>query len=412
MSRCSATGVLSFLLCACASCGGRAVEGADGPPGRDFRPWPDRASPPRPERGVRPPDRAVPPKLDRGPFKPDLGPCQSTIGARCTASSPCCGNLTCLKLDTGASVCSIACTPDDQATPLVNEDSCPQLSTHVCGKDVHHCLRRCVPTTAVATCPSGLACHPRSVRFAQELDIAVCAYPACTGPKDCPVFLATPCSPSAPAMCPGSASGNFCAAEESGSYRCAMPGACDAKSGLCLPHALSKNVDVGGACTEDATCVSQGICDIERFSAAGVLHARNGYCTIEGCAFAKTLLEAACPYGSTCHRLYLGGRCMRKCDPSKAGDCRGSPADKYGDYECYAWNNLVLGSTPVSDQPTCEPADNYPCSLFAPSKLDCTVLAPQTANPQQMKCRDRGTGAVLPNNSPAGVCLDLTASGP
>jgi hypothetical protein len=191
-----------------------------------------------------------------------------------------------------------------------------------------------------------------------------------------------------------------------------MPGTCDTKSGLCKPHALTKNVDVGGACTEDAMCVSQGFCDIERFTSGGVLHARNGYCTIEGCTFAKTLLEAACPYGSTCQHLYYGGLCMKTCDLTKASDCRNNPADKYGDYECYAWNNLVVGSTQVADKPTCEPADNYPCSLFASAKLDCTALGLLSGNPTQMLCHDRVTKAVLPNNSQSGLCLDNTASGP
>ena len=133
MSRRVGLEVLSLLLlCAWGTgCGGRAVGGADGPPGGDLRPRTDRPSTPAAERRVLPPDRAVPPKLDRGPLKPDLGSCQSTIGARCSASSPRCGNLTCVALDTGVSVCSIACTPDDPMTPLVNEDSCPQLSTQV-----------------------------------------------------------------------------------------------------------------------------------------------------------------------------------------------------------------------------------------------------------------------------------------
>jgi hypothetical protein len=151
-------------------------------------------------------------------------------------------------------------------------------------------------------------------------------------------------------------------------------------------------------------------CD-QQSGGSSAMHARNGYCYIEGCAFAASLSVRACPTGSVCQYLHSGGWCFKTCSLTVATDCRGNPKDKHGDYECYAWNNLAVGGTMVAAKPTCEPADYTPCTLLGPStSLDCSFLG-EKSNPTNMACRDRTTGSVLPKHSPGGLCLDTTASG-
>jgi hypothetical protein len=361
-------------------------------------PWMDR---------YRVPD--LPKKLDGPKTCVDLG-------ESCTAGS-CCGGLSCVIFGTNAKICTSTCTPDDPFTPLVNEDSCPNLAQYQCGNQYasttssHYCLRRCTPTIGQASCPAGLACHPKSVGYSADALEALCVYPACTQAKDCPVRLASSCGNPGGA-CTGAA-GAFCAEDEDSltGFTCALAGSCDLKSGLCQPHSFGGTGVVGAVCKDDRDCKAQMRCDRERFL-GGELHARNGYCIIEGCAFAKTLPQRACPAGSSCQRLLPGGFCFKTCSLSKASDCRGNPADNHGDYECYAWNNLVTGSVMIADVPVCEPADRYPCNLLTSSKLDCSALGVSPGNSTQMACRDRQTGAALPNpSSPLGLCLDTTSSG-
>jgi hypothetical protein len=274
----------------------------------------------------------------------------------------------------------------------------------------HYCLLKCAPAIGKATCPAGLACNPKSSAYAREVDQAVCVFRPCAQAKDCPVFLADGCS-TVGAPCVGAA-GAFCATDDESTTgaTCALPGSCDLASGLCQPHALGGAGGVGSPCKDDRDCKGQMRCDRQR-TEGGQLHARNGYCIVEGCTFAKSLPQRACPAGSNCQHLYAGGTCFKSCKLQNAADCRGHAADKRGDYECYAWNNLVVGSVQVADAPVCEPADSYPCNFLGSSKLDCSVLGEMPNNPTQMACRDRQTGAQLPPSSPAGFCLDTTASG-
>jgi hypothetical protein len=66
---------------------------------------------------------------DGSGFMPDMGVRPDTVnlgnfGASCQDANDCHGITRCAEID-GQKICTIWCTPDDFATPLVNEDSCP-----------------------------------------------------------------------------------------------------------------------------------------------------------------------------------------------------------------------------------------------------------------------------------------------
>lgn len=421
MSRSLSCSLLVVTLAVGAGCGSRTSLGnPTGPARRDGAV--DRALPGldardgwwRPEdRGWVSDDWALP---DRAP--PPDGGCVSMGGGTVMAGGNCCQDLVPIKTQTGATICSKPCTADDPATPLVNEDSCPDLTKYLCAPTLllpgapHACVRRCSPKYGSKACGPHLACHWRSVSYSPGLDQAVCVYPGCLSGKDCPVYLDQSCSPGAVGQCAGQA-GVFCAADESSASggTCAQTGSCEAASGLCLAFPGAGSGGVGAPCKTDLDCQSGRRCDRER-TVGGQLHARNGYCVLEGCAFPKTLPERACPAGSVCQRLVPGGACFKACKLESATDCRGHAGDQRGDYECYALNNLAIGGGAIADAPTCEPADSYPCTLFATSKLDCTYLGTYPSNSTQMQCRERTTGTLLPKGAPGGFCLDTTSSGP
>lgn len=345
---------------------------------------------------------------------PDLPPVESNMGEGCKNVMDCKkGSPVCLTLSKakGLGICSMECTPDDASTPLINEDNCP--NDFVCASFAYttatynYCLKKCTPDITKNTCPasSKQTCHPASTRFG-DTDQAVCWYLACEGDKDCPVFSDQTCVTDG--ECSAVGTGAFCEPETS---KCALPGKCTA-SGLCGAHTHGKaGSKVGDPCKDDFDCPNAGRC-FEEGTDTGAIGAtwRNGYCTISSCAFASALPDFACPTGSTCNHLYYGGICAKTCKLDDAIGCRNNPQDKGGDYECYAWNNLVIGSTMVAKQPTCEPADPYPCNFWGTTSLDCTVLG-QQGNPTQMACRQRSTGSVLSSQDPGGFCLDTTASG-
>jgi hypothetical protein len=374
------------------------------------------------------PDVAAP----DAPIAPD-GPssaCADT-GRACSVTSQCDPGSTCLKT-VGATlgVCGCPCTPDDQQTPLVNEDSCPDLSNNVCGwapndKQSYHCYRQCAPKLGTSSCAAGIACHPASAAFSGKLDQAVCAFPMCTSDTDCPVSTDKSCPCGSLEWCHNG--------------RCAKPGSCDLGSGLCKPRSGSFNVaaKVGDPCTSDkgcgaamrcererppnslgklgALCASDGDCCSGRCSGNKcticVTHARGGYCVVDGCTFASTLTAYACPLGSTCYRRRPGGWCLKTCDLTAAKDCRGVGMDKNGDYECRAWNNLSLGAVAVSDAPVCDFGESVPCDLF--SSLTCDALGLIPGNSTQMECRAPATNVKLVDKKdPNGFCLDTTKSGP
>jgi hypothetical protein len=425
------TGAVALALMTVVGCGERRPVGADGSvPWKDTTyfwpeagpldlPWGrDWHSPPPPvDHGLPPLDHWVPPPpKDIGP------PCIGTEGVVCGGANSCCKPLNCTQLNTGISICARSCTPDDPTTPLVNEDSCSNLSVNICGRasaiaGKHICLRRCYPALGKKGCPTGVACRPESTTYTGDPTKAVCVYASCKGAKDCPVRLSQDCNLTTPGtICTGAGipSGAFCAPDRPGMVqgKCALGGSCDLVSGLCKPHLKGKaTAKVGDPCKDDRDCPNQGFCD-QQSGGGGLPHARNGYCSVIGCTFASTLFSFACPGGSTCQNLTPGGRCYKSCDLSKAADCRGYAKDKHGDYDCYRWDNLTMGSVPIANGPTCEPVDPYPCTLFGSNpSLNCSVLGNKT-NSTKMACRQRTTGKELSKFDPGGFCLDLTASGP
>ncbi len=119
-----------------------------------------------------------------------------------------------------------------------------------------------------------------------------------------------------------------------------------------IDHAKLGYKKTGEACTTDGECCSQDCGSAGKCSPGSLctVQAHNGYCTISGCALAKTLTIKACPAGSECNSLWTGGGyCQRSCslaDPTPSSSCRGHGADLLGDYECRAWNNYTTAAGP------------------------------------------------------------------
>lgn len=385
--------------------------------------------------------------LTDGPPSAD-GPtsCAAAIGLPCTSSGNECGSAaTCLLTGGSVGVCVCSCTADNPQTPLVNEDSCPNLTQNICspirlasGVLQPFCLRRCKPRLAANDCTAPLACVPGSARFSPQADVAVCLLTGCQSGADCPVITATACDTQT-TPCP---SGQTCLPLLTGGTAgsCALPGVCDALSGLCGVHNLGNasaqigapcqsDLDCSGSmrcerafdakvyqkpggalCTGDDACCS-GICT-GGLCAAGpcLVHARNGYCTKSGCTFAGTLTKAACGAGASCSLLYYGGACLKSCDLNSASSCRGVAADLYGDYECRAWNNLVIGGVPITSAPVCEWGESIPCDFFAGTALNCGSLG-LANNSTQMGCRGFNGAVKASPTASDGYCFDNTSSG-
>jgi hypothetical protein len=196
--------------------------------------------------------------------------------------------------------------------------------------------------------------------------------------------------------CTGEGTGAYC---DAASGLCALPGNCTA-GGICGPHQNgTATAKVGDPCTGDKDCPNNGACITDRDGYP------QGYCTIRGCS--SGIAEFACPTGATCHRLFFGGWCHLSCDTTNPTGCRNHPGDKYGDYDCYAWNNFSLGGVAVSDEPVCAAGAFSTCDTVQ----DCASLS--TQGDTDMLCRDPSTGTPTSNpNDPQGVCLDNTTSGP
>jgi hypothetical protein len=141
------------------------------------------------------------------------------------------------------------------------------------------------------------------------------------------------------------------------------------------------------------------------------VYSRNGYCTSTACAYAASIPAANCDGTAVCSLAYPSGRCLKTCDQTKPGTCRGNSNDKLGDYECRAWNNLYAGSVKLAPSPVCEWGSFVPCTTFQAAKLTCAAVGP-IPNTTAMACRNPDTGAPLADYDPSGACLDDTASGP
>jgi hypothetical protein len=400
----------------------------------------DRAAPPDAPPDIPPPDQLIQSEEE------DWG---SIVGRPCTQQGLECYGApnTCLLTHEAGGVCTTLCTPDDPKTTLVNEDSCHKGSSCLSvklsdGATKHFCFRNCQPALGVNDCYKPLACVPESAALHKgPVATAICALPGCTKDTDCPVRTSQACSPGGTA-CPA---GQICAAGAGGGdgWRCAKPGVCDTKSGLCAPHKLGQTTaKVGDPCKDDLACGGAMVCYMEHDPAAGkvqpggkckplstaccngpcdattltcskvpcpVRH-RSGYCAVEGCAFAATLPQRACPSGAVCNLHLPYGLCQRGCSLTDAKQCRGTSGDKLGDYECRAWNRVkTAAGVPLAASPVCDFGFRVPCELMKGAGLTCAALG-EAGNPTKMACRDLA-GKVLANAAdPAGLCLDQTTS--
>lgn len=350
-------------------------------------------------------DGSLPPD---GPL-PDTGPAENNVGQPCTDSTECkAGSPSCV-----LGICTVSCIADDPSTESTNEDSCPDQAKQVCAtvtvedKEVDYCLLRCTPGETSNPCPanSDTSCHPASVAYTSTLDVSVCWDSPCAADEDCPVALVKACTQDADC---DTAKGQFC---DTLNGNCALAGKCNTASGLCGAHTQGKaGAAIGAPCTSDIDCANDQFCDRE-VTESGVTYTRNGYCTKSGCTFDKTLTSAACPSGSGCNRGYYGGLCQRSCSLADATSCRGVSADYLGDYECYAWDNIIMGSLAYADGPLCDYAPLNTCDYWEADGLECADVGDST-NSTKMSCRDPKTNTTLTNKyDPTGLCLDDTASG-
>lgn len=383
--------------------------------------------------------------------------CDKTkLGKHCTQKGQECGsNMTCLLTSkTNGGVCTCQCKPDDASTQLINEDNCPDQANNTCGRVTlsngqtkNFCFHHCDPALGKNDCEKPLSCNPRSGGSVGIFSDAVCFAFGCTKNSDCSVTTSTTCKTDAnPSTCP---SGQECIALISGNTAgiCAKPGKCDTASGLCAPRTsdFKAAAKVGDPCKDDTECAANMRCQMEfdnskyrkkenatcktnseccsgRCTSGKctkglcTVSARNGYCTIAGCAFAKTLTQYACPTGATCNNFYSGGLCMKTCSLTSKTDCRGrgtaaTNPDLYGDYECYGLDALSIGGVKVAAKPVCMFGDTISCDLFGSSStVSCKTLGGQQ-NTTKMDCRGLD-GTILTNKaSPVGFCLDETTSG-
>jgi len=377
--------------------------------------------------------------------QPPCPPFVGTIGKVCSGPGSCGTGHYCMAISTTSSICTRTCTPDNPATPLVNEDDCP--SGNVCGTlgsgstGQNFCFRKCAPKLGCDDCDTGVSCHPSSGSYVGLRKQAVCLFAGCTSNSGCPVTTGTACD-TVQQNCPA---GQSCVPTGQGTSSstlgiCAKPGLCDLASGLCAPHNQGiASAKVGDPCNSDLECGNAMYCLFEVDEAkllkkggdtctdngdccsgtclygactAGLCEVRyrNGYCTVLGCTYAGTLPFRACPTGSTCNHLYGGGLCQLTCTLAQASSCRNNPADLWGDYECRNWSKISLQGAPAAGGPVCDFGFAVPCSIWWQTGVDCTVLG-DTNNPTNMSCRDYKGNAITNPYSPDGRCFDNTASG-
>ena len=409
----------------------------------DTKPWPTPDTKPWPTPDTKPwpvPDTKPWPTPDTKPWPGDVWPtptsCASVLGKTCTKGSTVCGTAaTCLLTSGNKGVCTCECFPPAPC-PNSAQNACLSVSLSN-GTTKDYCLKKCEPKLGSSDCPGKLACLPRSARFIGAKLQAVCMHYGCETNADCPVTTAKMCMTTG-TPCP---SGQFCIPEAANTIigRCATPGVCDVNSGLCNAHKMGKaTAKVGDPCTSDQQCGGSMNCIIETNTASYrskwnapctsgsqccsgkcvssactkglcTVEARNGYCAVSGCGFATTLPLRSCPLGSACNLLYNGGMCQRSCTLTGATSCRGISADRYGDYECRAWNNLSIGVLPLASGPVCDFGPKMPCDFLQNSKLDCSYVG-LSPNITQMACRGLNKQSMPFMYEPTGYCLDTTSS--
>ena len=382
--------------------------------------------------------------------------CATAIGTPCTASGGECGPAGfCLETDSGTKtgVCICPCTPDNPAT-LIDEDSCPDRAKHFCIEiqdGFSFCVQRCQPRFGANDCQAPLRCSQ-----IPNTSLPGCFERGCIADADCPVLTGTDCTMDETAC----GAGETCWPLPSSKVRlCTKPGTCDTASGWCAGHAeFRPGAKVGDPCKADTDCGKNMGCMLElnpramglreagapctgRGQCCGscqnnvcvgfckVISARNGYCTLMGCAHHHTLPELDCPEGSVCNPFFVNGMCQKTCRLDVASDCRGHPADRAGDYECYAWNNLFIDiGIPFTPEPVCVPTAIFSpavlgletglCALLAEWGADCDDLGlgvdeiSGERNTTHMKCRLLDGTPTADPADPRGYCLDDTTSGP
>ncbi len=407
-----------------------------------------------PDQHVLPPDQHLLP-LDKYVPLPDAAsgcvPFSGTIGKRCKKGTDCGTGYTCLLTNSTDGVCTVACTPDNEATPLVNEDTCPQASSPtgaICGNVLltsgsyqNYCFKKCQPRYGCQSCAAGMACEPSSAAFADTFGTAVCLYQGCNYDSDCKETTGKRCASTAQCNL-----GETCLPWVTGGTAgvCAKDGVCDVASGLCKPVGGASG-DVGDPCQGDTDCGPGMTCNLEYDEAMdlGLLEKgdpctshdqccagfcnpltskcsngpdcqvqnRNGYCTITGCKHEATLAGTSCPPGSECNNIYYGGACQASCDLKTASTCRGNPGDYLGDYECRDWSNVVLGGVAMTKGAVCERGSSLVCFSMSSYSGVCAAVG-DSVNATNMDCRDLHNQVLSNPKSAAGFCLDDTAAGP
>jgi hypothetical protein len=370
--------------------------------------------------------------------------CGEALGRLCTENGGECGpEAFCLLTSQTGGLCTCLCDPTDAT------QACPDPAQHTCGAvplsdgTVYNmCFVTCQPKLGGNACTAPLACDPSSARFSENFDKAVCLFSGCTTNDECPLVTGQACTVGATPTGCGATETCFPLTSTGSAGVCGKAGTCDTASGLCGLHTpASTTAKVGSPCVGDQDCGAAMSCAIQidmkqlglldhgatcsggdccgycnpstsKCEGTCTIHARNGYCVIDGCMFATATdyKEFACPTGSTCNRMYYGGRCMKECTLNDAATCRGNANDAFGDYECRSWDRVtMMGTTMFADKPVCDFGDTLACDFWGSSNT-CADVGDAT-NSTNMRCQLlTGVDAPTPND-PAGFCLDDTSSG-
>lgn len=379
------------------------------------------------------------------------------LGTTCTTDADCGKNGVCLETNKNtaqkaAKFCTCKCTPDNPQTSIVNEDDCPGRGDtpgkYRCGtvsvpgmKAGNYCLRVCAPKLGGSDCPTGVACNTLSEYYGGVPGLTLCVMGACSGGLDCPVNMGTKCSP----LLQNCKQGEMCVPLSLGNLlagRCYGQGECDAKSGLCKGNKGKAGVNVGDPCTGDHECGPSQMClpemdqqkDLNMKPAGATCKAateccsgtctggkcgpgacrkmyRNGYCTIQGCKWSKTLTHTKCPTGSLCNEAFIGGMCQKSCQLAAKTGCRNHAKDYHGDYECRDWSQLTTTTGSIAPGPVCDFGHAFRCDTLKSNNIGCQAVGDK-GNTTNMSCRDPDTGKTLTAFDPTGYCLDDTAAGP
>jgi len=286
--------------------------------------------------------------------------------------APCGQKNTCLTLgseDDGTTwgVCTCGCTPDDPATPLVVEDTCPELSKNMCSRELDvtsgtcqtdadcaqipgftcvngkcsgkraYCVHMCDPKLGSNTCDGKLACDPGAGATFGVFDKAICARKGCSKDDECAVDTGKICNPNTATDCATGercmlldVRGTGCTADTDcdtdyvchdvgggDKYcvykegRCSKAGKCDTQSGLCdsKPAGLFKaGAKVGDPCKSDLECDKNQSCMFELDF--GKIYKKKGEtCADDTECCSSNCQNGTCGDGGLCTTWYRNGYC-------------------------------------------------------------------------------------------------------